>query len=94
MVEGKEWQIRIDGKPFGTLKARNNFVWSLAKALERLGAEPGDMCILDFNLGGRTVDVMVGGEDLVDAWESGDIDLMENEPPEPVEGEIDEKEED
>ncbi len=95
MVEGKEWEIRIDGKAFGTvLKARNNFVWSLAKPLERLGAEPGDMCILDFNLGGRTVDVTVGGEDLVDAWESGDIDLMENETPEPVEGEIEEKEED
>jgi hypothetical protein len=95
MIEGKEWQIRIDGKPFGiVLKARNNFVWSLAKPLERLGTEPGDMCILDFNLEGRTVDVMVGGEDLVDAWESGDIDLIENEPPELAEAEIGEKEED
>lgn len=94
MVEGKEWQIRIDGKPFGTvLKARNKFVWSLTKPLERLGAEPGDMCLLDFNLRGHTVDVMVGGEDLVDAWESGDIDLIEQANPENRELDLDEKEE-
>ncbi len=95
MVEGKEWGIRIDGKLVGNvLKARNNFVWSLAKPLERLGAEPGDMCILDFDLRGRIVDVTVGGEDLVDAWESGDIDLIENEPSEAAEDEIQDKEED
>jgi hypothetical protein len=95
MVEDKEWQISIDGKPFGTtLKARNNFVWSLAKPLERLGAEPGDICILDFNLGERTVDVLVGGEDLADAWESGDIDLIESAPLEPGEDEVEERDED
>jgi hypothetical protein len=89
------WAIRIDEKLFRTvLKARNNFVWCLAKSLERLGAEPGDMCILDFSLEGQTVDVTVVGEDLVDAWESGDIDIIENEASEPAESEIEEKEED
>jgi hypothetical protein len=78
MVEGQDWKIRSDGKPFGTvLKARNKFAWSLAKPLDRLGAEPGDLCILDFDLTDRTVEVLVGGEDLVDAWESGDFDLID-----------------
>jgi len=94
MVDGKEWEIRVEGKAFGAvLKARNNFVWSLAKSLERLGAEPGDMCILDFNLVSRAVDVMVGGEDLVDAWESGDIDLIEKEVSDSHESQNDEREE-
>jgi len=78
-IEGKEWQIRFDGRPFGTvLKARNNFVWSLAKPLERLGAELGDICILDFDLTASTVGLTVGAEDLIDSWESGDIDLIES----------------
>jgi len=94
MVEGKKWQIHVDGRLFGTiLKARNSFVWSLAKPLERLGAEPGDICILDFNLAASTVNVVVGGEELVDAWESGDIDLIESEMLEPGEVEFEEKEE-
>ena len=94
MVEGKEWQIRVGGKLFGTiLKARNSFVWSLAKPLDRLGAEPGDICILDFNLAALTVDIVAGGEELVDAWESGDIDLIENEMLESAEVEFEDQEE-
>ena len=78
-IEGKEWQICFDGRPFGTvLKARNNFVWSLTKPLERLGAEPGDICILDFDLTASTVGLTVGAEDLIDSWESGDSDLIES----------------
>jgi hypothetical protein len=95
MIEGKEWETRVDGKLFGTvLKARNNFAWSLAKPLVRLGAEPGDLCILDFDLVRRTVEIIIGGEELVEAWESGAIDLMEDVPPDPTEIDLEEAEED
>jgi hypothetical protein len=94
MIDGREWQIRFDGRQFGTtLKARNNFVWSLAKPLERLGAEPGDICILDFDLTASTVGLTVGGEDLVDSWESGDIDIIESNLPDADEIETEEAEE-
>jgi hypothetical protein len=52
--------------------------------LSNVGAEPGDICILEFDLVKRTVDLTVGGEELVDIWESGDIELP---PAEPVDAE-------
>jgi len=66
LVEG-EWSI-IHGKsePIGSLKVKNNFIVGLRKSLYENGAEPGDLCLLIFDMGRRRVELQLGGPDLVD----------------------------
>jgi Bacterial RNA polymerase, alpha chain C terminal domain/Sigma-70, region 4 len=76
LIGGNEWRVRFGDRMLDTvLKCRNHFLWSLAKPLANAGAEPGDVCVLDFDLQTKVATLMVGGEDLADAWESGVIDL-------------------
>jgi hypothetical protein len=83
LIENTEWQIRFGGRMLdGILKCRNHFLWSVAKSLANAGAEPGDVCVLEFDLQAHFVTLTVGGEDLADAWESGNIDLLPAEPSE------------
>jgi hypothetical protein len=75
LAEG-EWQATFGGVATEqVLKCRNHFVWSLSRILSNAGAEPGDVCVLEFDLPNRIVNLTVGGEDLADSWESGDIEL-------------------
>jgi DNA-directed RNA polymerase subunit alpha len=77
LVEGKEWGIFFGGKlTNAVLKCRNHFIWALTKPLASAGAEPDDICILEFDLSSHVVTLAIGSEDLVDAWENGDIDLL------------------
>jgi hypothetical protein len=85
LVEGDEWQVRLGGRTLEkTLKCRNHFLWSLSRALAQAGAEPEDMCVLEFDLRAHTVDLTIGSDELVDAWESGDIEIP---PPDVVQAE-------
>ena len=78
-----DWEVRFASTVLeGAIKSRNHFIWGLKRPLTYAGAEPEDVCVLEFNVVGRIVDLTVGGEDLIDAWESGDIELPGIEGPE------------
>ncbi len=81
IVDGDDWTVKLSGTILDTaLKCKNHFLWSLAKPLAYAGAEPDDICILEFDTRSHIVNLSVGGEDLADAWESGTIDLLSTEP--------------
>jgi hypothetical protein len=66
LVDG-EWSIvNSDSEPIGSLKVKNNFIVGLRKPLYENGAEPGDLCLLIFDMGHRRVELQLGGPDLVD----------------------------
>jgi hypothetical protein len=70
-----EWQPEFAGREIeATVKCRENFMWGLQRALLNAGAEPGDVCVLEFERSVRRVRITVGGEELIDLWESGDIE--------------------
>src|ERR1035437_931458 len=48
------------------LKIKNNFIVGLRKPLYENGAEPGDLCLLVFDSGRRSVELQLGGPDLID----------------------------
>jgi hypothetical protein len=80
IVDG-EWKACFDGRELdGSVKCSNRFLWGLRRPLVNAGAEPGDVAIVEFDLSRRTVNIALGDEELVDIWESGDIDrpLPEN----------------
>lgn len=80
-ITGGEWQPRLGGQNIDdVIKCKDNFLWGLRRPLSNAGAEPDDVCILEFDLVKRIVDLTIGGEELVDIWESGDIDLPVPEP--------------
>jgi hypothetical protein len=81
-----EWSVRFDGNELeGAIKCSNRFLWGLRRPLLNAGAEPHDVAMLEFDITRRTVDISVGGEELVDTWERGDNDLP---PPDEGEGEL------
>jgi thiamine monophosphate kinase len=66
LVEG-EWSIvHGDRESSWSLKIKNTFIVGLRKPLYESGAEPGDLCLLVFNMGRRSVELQLGGPDLVD----------------------------
>ncbi len=70
-----EWQPEIAGRSVdATVKCRDNFLWGLKRPLVNVGAEPGDVCVLEFERSTRKVRLTVGDEELIDLWERGDID--------------------
>lgn len=70
-----EWQPEFGGREIdSTVKCRDSFLWGLKRSLLNAGAEPGDVCVLEFERSVRKVRITVGGEELIDLWESGDID--------------------
>lgn len=75
LVEG-EWRTRFAGRELeGDVKCRNGFLWGYRRALVNAAAEPGDVVVFEFDLSKRNVDITLGGEELIDLWDSGDIDL-------------------
>jgi hypothetical protein len=68
----------------GNIKCNNRFLWGLRRPLINAGAEPGDLAILEFDVSKHTVNLTLGGEELADVWDSGNIDL-----PPPEIGEMD-----
>lgn len=77
LAAGNDWRVRFSGTILDTiLKCKNHFLWSLAKPLAYAGAEADDVCILEFDTQAHVVTLSIGSEDLADAWESGDIDLL------------------
>ncbi|MBM3950800.1 MAG: hypothetical protein FJ311_05035 [Rhodospirillales bacterium] len=83
-----QWQPEIACRELdATVKCRDNFLWGLKRPLVNAGAEPGDVCVLEFERSTRKVRITVGGEELIDLWESGDIDaaasaVLDSEAPE------------
>jgi hypothetical protein len=66
LVEG-EWPIVHGNKePSQSLKIKNAFIVGLRKPLYENGAEPGDLCLFVFDIGRRSVELQLGGPDLVD----------------------------
>jgi DNA-directed RNA polymerase alpha subunit len=66
LVDG-EWSIfKSDSELIGSLKVKNNFIVGLRKPLYENGAEPGDLCLLIFDMERRRVALQLGGPDLVD----------------------------
>jgi hypothetical protein len=53
-------------EPIGSLRVKNNFATGLRKPLIANGAEPGDLCLLFFDLSGKRVELQLGGPDLID----------------------------
>lgn len=81
LVQG-EWGVTLpDDSEYGTVVCRDNFIWSFAKQLALLGAEPGDIVILEFDLKARRVTIRVGGLELFEAVEDSieDADIGEDE---------------
>jgi len=71
-----EWKACFDRRELdGSIKCSNGFLWGLRQPLINAGAEPGDVSIFEFDLSKRTVNITLGGEELADMWESGNIDL-------------------
>jgi hypothetical protein len=67
LVQG-EWKVLLpDGTDCGEVTCRDAFVWSFRKAFAVLGAEPGDLAVLEFDLRSRKVLVRVGGPGLFEA---------------------------
>lgn len=76
-----EWRPTFGGREVeGTIKCSGRFLWGLKRPLSNSGIELDDTCILEFDFGKRTVDLTIGGEELVDIWDSGDIELPIPEP--------------
>jgi hypothetical protein len=74
-VDG-EWQPRIGNRDAaGRIKCNGRFLWGLRGPVMQAGGEPGDICVLEFDIGKRVVNLMIGGDELVDVWETGDIEI-------------------
>lgn len=77
IVDG-EWQPLIGGREArGDVKCSGRFLWGLRVPVLQAGGEPGDICILEFYIGQRIVSLTIGGDELVDMWETGDIETSE-----------------
>jgi hypothetical protein len=64
LVQG-EWSVKLpDGGTYGAVTCRDSFIWTFRKQLKVLGAEPGDLMVLEFDIRARTVLVRVGGPGL------------------------------
>jgi hypothetical protein len=85
-----EWQPTLAGREVdGTVKCRDGFLWGLKRPFSNAGVEPGDVCILEFERTTRIVRITIGGEDLIDLWESGEIDAATSAPLDDEEPEAD-----
>ncbi|HEY3778083.1 MAG TPA: sigma factor-like helix-turn-helix DNA-binding protein [Rhizomicrobium sp.] len=71
-----QWQPRFAGKELAAIiKCKGGFVSGLRRPLLNAGGEAGDVCVLEFCPTSRIVNLSIGGEELVDLWDSGNIDL-------------------
>jgi hypothetical protein len=66
LVEG-DWPVaHANGPLAGSLKVKGNFLLGLRKSLYEDGAEPGDFCLLRFDMTNRKADFQLGSADLID----------------------------
>jgi DNA-directed RNA polymerase alpha subunit len=77
-VVGGEWVLRDDNEIIGTLKITSNFITGLRRPLIECGAEPGDVCLLTFDIPEKRAEIQIGGRDLIDRVTTGELraDLM------------------
>jgi len=76
LVQG-EWTVALpDSTRPGQAGAKETFLYPIRKALAYLGAEPGDFVLLEFSLQTRVVNMRVGGHELIEAAETGDLDRL------------------
>ena len=69
-----EWTITLpDGTNPGTANCNGIFLSRLRKAFSYLGAEPGDFVLFEFDLSSRAMTMRIGGRELMDATERGEI---------------------
>lgn len=80
LVQG-EWKILLpDGTEGGAADCKNTFLKRLRKPLSYLGAEPGDLVLFEFDLLARAMNTRIGGPELIELAESGNLDqLLEEE---------------
>lgn len=75
LVQG-EWSVKLpDGGTYGTVTCRDSFIWTFRKQLKVLGAEPGDLMVLEFDIRARTVLVRVGGPGLFETVQEAEADV-------------------
>jgi hypothetical protein len=71
-----EWKVCVSGRELeGKMKCGNGFLWGLRRPLVNAGAEREDVAILEFDVSKRTVNITLGSEELIDMWDTGEIDL-------------------
>jgi hypothetical protein len=76
LVQG-EWTVALsDGSRPGQATAKDTFLYRIKKPLAYLGAEPGDLVLLQFDIQTRVLNLRVGGHELIEAAESGDLDQL------------------
>ena len=66
LVEGKWPVAHANGPLTGAVKVKGNFLVGLRKPLYEDGAEPGDFCLLRFDVTNRKAEFQLGGADLID----------------------------
>jgi len=76
LVQG-EWSILLPDKTeAGMVDCKGTFLKRLRKPLSYLGAEPGDLVLFEFDLQARVMVMRIGGPELIDLAESGNLDQM------------------
>jgi hypothetical protein len=76
LVQG-EWTVALpDGSRPGQATAKDTFLYRLKKPIAHLGAEPDDLVLLQFDIQTRVLSMRVGGPELMEAAESGDLDQL------------------
>jgi hypothetical protein len=65
-----------DGSRPGQATAKGTFLYRLKKPLAHLGAESDDFVLLQFDIQARVLSMRVGGHELIEAAESGDLDQL------------------
>lgn len=68
-----------DGTEAGAADCKGTFVKRLRKPLSYLGAEPGDLVLFEFDLHSRVMKMRIGGQELIELAESGNIDQLPEE---------------
>jgi hypothetical protein len=76
LVQG-EWTIALpDGSRPGEAIAKDTFLYRIKKPLAYLGVEPDDFLLLEFDIQTRVLTLRVGGHELIEAAESGNLDQL------------------
>jgi hypothetical protein len=65
-----------DGTEAGTADCKGTFLKRLRKPLSYLGAELGDLVLFEFDLHSRAMGMQVGGPELIELAESGNLDQL------------------
>ena len=76
IVQG-DWTVALpDGSRPAQATAKDAFLYPIRKPLAYLGAEPDDFLLLEFDIQTHVLSMRVGGHELIEAAESGDLDRL------------------